>query len=93
MQVTFYPVKSSDERIANEEGETLVPGAEMAAVESDGTFHLEIKSGKYRIVVTHIDPRTSQDLLKGVFNEDRSQVTRDVTPDQEIIIDLAKPKG
>jgi hypothetical protein len=97
MRVTMYPVKNDNDRIVNENGETLEPGVEMVTVEPNGTFHLEttggVKSGKYRFVITHIDPSSGQDVLKGVFNEFNSKITRDVTPDKEIVIDLGKPTG
>jgi hypothetical protein len=97
MRLMMYPVKNDNDRIVNENGETLEPGVEVATVESNGTFHLDTtggsKGGKYRFVITHIDPSTGQDTLKGVFNELNSKVTRDVTPDQEVVIDLGKPGG
>ncbi len=95
MRVMFYPVKADNDVIANDGGEIKegISGHE-AGVESDGTFVLiGVPPGKYRVVITHIDPSTEQDLLKGVFNEANSKITRDVTGDQEIVIDLAKPTG
>lgn len=97
-EVTFYPVKSDNEVIADEEGAPTVVGAEMATVKEDGTFELlgpkgkGIPPGKYRIVVKHIDP-TGADLLKAFFNEQNSRITRDVTEGAEIIIDLDKRTG
>ena len=97
MSIEMYPVKSENEAIADENGETLVPGGEVGSVDVDGKFHFDTtgaaKAGKYRFVITHIDPSSGQDLLKGVFNAARSKITRDVTPDQEIVIDLGKPGG
>jgi hypothetical protein len=99
MRVMFYPVKADNEAIVNDDGELTAIGGEEAGVESDGTFALGggknpgIPPGKYRIVITHIDPLTGKDLLKGAFNEGKSRITRDVTGDQEIVIDLAKPQG
>ncbi len=94
MRVMFYPVKSDKDIIANESGEILTPGGEMASVEADGSFNVAgAKPGKYRIVITHIHPSSGDDLLKGVYDEQRSKVTRDVVANQEIIIDLAKPSG
>ncbi len=99
LTVIFYPVKSDNDAIAGEHGEVLVPGGEWAAVEDDGTFHIGkgqqkgIKPGKYRIVITHVDPSSEQDVLKGVFNESKSKITRDISAGQEIVIDLAKPSG
>lgn len=97
MKVSMYPVKSEKDPIVNEDGATLEPGVEMAAVEADGRFSFATtsgaKGGKYRFVITHIDPSTGQDLLKGAFNEFNSKITRDISPDQEIVIDLSKPAG
>jgi hypothetical protein len=94
MRVAFFPVKSDTDAIANKDGDILVEGEKLATVDADGTFWLDkVQPQKYRIVITHMDPFTSKDLLKGAFNEVNSKITRDVSPDQEVIIDLAKPKG
>jgi hypothetical protein len=90
MRVTFYPVTSDDERIVDSDGNLLPTGGEIANVESDGSFTVAAKSGKYRVVITHFHPSTDQDLLKGAFNEARSKVTRDISANQEIVIDLVK---
>ena len=99
MKVMFYPVKADNEALLDGDGNLTAIGGEQAGVESDGTFVLGgakgtgIPPGKYRIVITHIDPSTDKDLLKGAFNEGNSRITRDVSSDQEIPIDLAKPTG
>jgi hypothetical protein len=99
MKVWFYPVKADNEVIVDAGGGVTALGGEPATVESDGSFWLTgskgtgIPAGKYRIVVTHTDPFTGKDLLKGAYSEAGSKVTRDVTGEQEIVIDLAKPQG
>jgi hypothetical protein len=100
MTVWFYPVKADNDVIIGPQGDIMVQGGEKADVESDGTFKLGggdgkgIPPGKYRVVVTHIDPFTSKDVLKGMFSEGNSRVTREVKgPDEEIVIDLAKRGG
>jgi hypothetical protein len=98
MKITFYPVQADNDVIIDNDGNVKVGGAETATVESDSTFHLgrgaPIRPGKYRVVITHIDPLSGKDLLKGRFSEGMSQITREVTGgDQEIVIDLAKPTG
>jgi hypothetical protein len=98
-EVFFYPVKADNELIVNESGELKAVGGHNASVNADGTFEVVgpkgkgIPPGKYRIVIKHIDPNTDADLLKGAFDERNSGVTRDVTTDAEVIIDLTKKTG
>lgn len=100
MKVMLYPVKSDDQKLLDGYGNLTVVGGEQAGVEADGTFvvsrpkEMGIPPGKYRFVITHTDPFTNQDLLKGKFSEANSKITREVTSsDQEIVIDLDKPTG
>jgi hypothetical protein len=99
MKVWFYPVKADNEVIVDANGGITALGGEQATVESDGSFWLTgskgtgIPAGKYRIVITHADPSSGKDLLKGAYSEANSKITRDVTSEQEIVIDLAKPQG
>ena len=40
IKVMFFPVKEDNDVIIDSEGNIMVGGAEMATVESDGSFHL-----------------------------------------------------
>jgi hypothetical protein len=99
MKVMFYPVKAEADPIVDRNGEVNVGGAEMATVESDGSFHLGrgkgagVRKGKYRIVITQPDPFSRKDLLNGKFSPANSKITREVDGKTEIVIDLGKPTG
>ena len=97
IRVVLYPVKSETDAIVDGSGEVIAIGAEQATVENNATFRIAtgpgVKGGKFRVVVTHVDPSTGIDVLKGQFNEVNSKITRDVTPGKEVVIDLGKPTG
>jgi|YNPMSStandDraft_1061717.scaffolds.fasta_scaffold43994_2 hypothetical protein len=60
-------------------------------VDENGYFELMgrgIPPGKYRIAVYHHDP---DDKLGGRFDKDHSPIVREVTGNEDLIIDLAKP--
>ena len=89
MKVMLYPVKADTDRIVDGSGEVNVGGAEMATVESDGSFHLGrgkgagVRKGKYRIVITQPDPFT-EGSPRGKFNPANSKITREVDGKTEI---------
>jgi hypothetical protein len=88
VRVTFYP---TDEEKQGKE-------AQQAVVNSDGTFTVPgndrkgIIPGKYRIGVT-LGAFGGTDKLKGAFDPKTSPIVRDVTGNEEIIIDIGKPTG
>jgi hypothetical protein len=70
--------------------------AELKRVEVDqaaGTFQLPVGlvPGKYRIAVHVLDPATGKDRLEDAFTEGTSPIVREITGQQELVLDLAKP--
>ena len=61
-------------------------------VAQDGTFELQVPeeavvSGKFRVAVAHF-PDGESDALKGKFGEENSPIEVEITPGQEVLIDL-----
>lgn len=75
------------------DGKPLDPSEGMV-VDENGYFELQgrdgrgIPPGKYRIAVYHYDP---DDKLGGRFDKDHSPIVREVTGNEDLVIDLAKP--
>jgi hypothetical protein len=43
--------------------------------------------------VRQLDPAPDNDKLQGRFNLKNSKIVRDVSPDNEIVIDVSRPEG
>ena len=83
VQIIFYPVEEGDQ-----------PGITYPAVvdSQHGTFKVDgIPVGKYKVAVQQMDPAPVNDKLKGAFSAQQTKITRDVTDDGEMNIDIAKP--
>jgi hypothetical protein len=66
--------------------------AVSAEVQPDGSFNLEVPVGKYQVAVYQwTEP--GQDELQGRFAHPKSPITRDVTANANIEIDVSKPEG
>lgn len=72
---------------------------EEAVVDAEGNFRVPgrrgdgIPPGKYRIAVRQWDPYPQVDRLKGRFDEKNSPIIREITGEEDIVIDVSKPKG
>jgi hypothetical protein len=70
-----------------------------AGVEESGEFTVRgrdgggLPPGKYKITVRQLDPGPDNDKLSGRFNLENTPLVREVVEGEEIIIDLARPKG
>jgi hypothetical protein len=90
VEVHFY-------RIADDGSVSTDPAD--AAVDESGNFTVRgrdghgLPPGKYRITVRQLDPAPDNDKLQGRFNLKNSKIVRDVSPDQEIVIDVSRPEG
>jgi hypothetical protein len=90
VEVHFY-------RIADDGSVSTDPAD--AAVDELGNFTVRgrdgrgLPPGKYRITVRQLDPAPDNDKLGGRFNLKNSKIVRDVSPDQEIEIDVSRPEG
>jgi hypothetical protein len=89
-RVLFVPVVEKGERMRD------VYAANFDR--EDGTFQAAGKDGKglppgkYRVAVAHL--RGKRDLLNNAFDESKSPFVYDVDAStEEIVIDIAKPKG
>ena len=69
------------------------PGpAVVAEVQPDGSFNIEVAPGKHRIAVYQwTDP--GEDKLGGKFAFPDTPITREVTANANIEIDVSKPEG
>lgn len=82
--IAFYPAEGGD-----------MIGANVDA--SAGTFTVNgpdgkgIKPGRYKITVT--GSPGSPDPFNGKFTPEKTQIVRDVKPNEEIVIDVSKPTG
>jgi hypothetical protein len=90
VEVHFYRI--------NEDGSINTDPAD-AAVEPSGDFTVRgrdghgLPPGKYKITVRQLDPAPHTDKLQGRFDLKNSKIVRDVSPDQEIVIDVSRPEG
>ena len=72
---------------------------EEAQVDADGNFKVPgrrgdgIPPGRYRIAVRQWDPYPQVDRLKGRFDERNSPIIREIAGEEDIVIDVSKPKG
>ncbi len=72
---------------------------EEAEVDAEGNFEVAgragsgIPPGKYRIAVRQWDPYETVDRLNGRFDEENSQIIREITGEEEIVIDVSKREG
>jgi len=72
---------------------------QIAKLNPDGTFVVHgtggqgLEPGKYKIVVRQWDEYPNKDTLKGAFDEKNTKIVRDVTGNEEIVIDVSKPAG
>jgi len=83
IQVTFITEGTNDETTKST----------FATFDVDsGTYAIKgIGVGKYRIIVTQVDPYPGNDLLNGAFNKNNSKIVRDVETNNQVIdIDLTK---
>jgi hypothetical protein len=83
--VGFYPMY---------DGEELV---ELTSAQANAEGHFElidgIPPGTYRITVRQWDPYPQVDRLKGKFDEKRSKIVRQLTGEEDLVIDVSKPEG
>lgn len=89
IQLEFYQIQaqgqSTDPETArlDEQGRFTVPGR---------TGH-GIPPGKYRVAVRQWDPYPDFDRLKGKFDAKHSPIIRQLTGQEEVLIDVSKPEG
>jgi hypothetical protein len=87
IQVIFLPIV---------EGSSGPPAVTYPALvnSQEATYEVkDIPTGKYKVSVSQFDPMPVNDLLKGQFQGEQSPITREVTGNQAIDIDVAKPGG
>jgi hypothetical protein len=89
IRVTFYPMFEGEE----------TPDPEVAVVNPDGaTFEVPgkdgkgITPGKYRISI-QLGARGRPDLLNDAFGPDTSPIIREVTGEDDMVVDIKKPAG
>jgi hypothetical protein len=87
VELVFVPLDRAGRQFTTKAGE-------------DGAFEVllpegqTIPPGKYRIAVHQWNPQPKTDELGGRFSEQNSPIVRDITGgQQELVIDLASPKG
>jgi hypothetical protein len=84
-------------RIESDDPEAAEPVITQA--DADGRFEVPgpdgngIPPGKYRIAIRQWDPYPQIDKLGGKFDEENSPITREVTGEEEIVIDVLRPGG
>jgi len=89
MQVLFIKVGTAD-------AGTEIPAKIIDA--KDGTFELTggdgkgIPPGRYRIAVI-LAPVGGTDVFKGKFDKTNSKIERDITGNEDLVIDVDKPTG
>jgi hypothetical protein len=60
--------------------------------DANGKFEiLEVKPGKYKIVIEQLDPNPATDKLAGAFGKDKTPIVRDIDGKKPVEIDLAHP--
>jgi hypothetical protein len=90
VKIELYPIGDDGQQSTNPEG---------TVADADGSFEVPgrdgngIPPGKYRIVLRQWDPYPQVDKLKGRFDEQNSQIVREITGKEEILIDVSKPEG
>ena len=87
VQVEFYRI-GPDGQVSD------VP--ETAVADRDGYFDIGARGlapGKYRIAVRQWDPYPDVDKLGGKFDAKNSPIVREITGEEDILIDLSKPEG
>ena len=83
VEVTFHAIEA--------DGQATGP-AQSAEVQPDGSFSIEIPEGKYKIAV-HQFTNPGEDKLGGKFAFPDTPITREVTRNANIEIDVSKPGG
>jgi hypothetical protein len=72
---------------------------EEAEVDADGNFEVPgrtghgIRPGRYRIAVRQWDPYPQVDRLKARLDEKNSPIIREITGEEDLVIDVSKPQG
>jgi hypothetical protein len=79
---------------------TLVPDvaadatytSQVGRCDADGKFEiLDVKPGKYKVVVEHLDPDPSSDKLGGAFSREKTPISRQIDGKKPLNIDLSNP--
>ncbi|MGQ9576189.1 MAG: hypothetical protein ACUVUC_12805 [Thermoguttaceae bacterium] len=92
LEVRFLKYDEKGKRVAG--ADTYSARADpTGAFELKGRFQRGIPPGKYRIGVHLWDKYPEKDRLKGKFEDVDSPIVREVTGQEEIIIDISKPEG
>ncbi len=90
VRVEFYRIGDDGQQATESEG---------CVVDENGNFSLRgatgngIPPGKYRIAVRQWDPFPDVDRLEGRFDAENSPIIREVTGQEDIVIDVSKPEG
>jgi len=90
VQVEFVRIGEDGQPVGNREG---------AVADDDGRFEIYgrdgagIPPGKYRIAVRQWDPYPQHDKLDGRFAAGNSTIVREVSGNEDILIDVSRPEG
>ncbi|NQT17597.1 MAG: hypothetical protein HQ582_32885 [Planctomycetes bacterium] len=90
VEIKFLRIESEGEEAAQ---------AAITQADADGHFEVPgadgngIPPGKYRIAIRQWDPYPQIDKLGGKFDEENTPITRQITGEEEILIDVLRPGG
>lgn len=90
VEIKFLRIESEGEEAAQ---------AAITQADADGYFEVPgadgngIPPGKYRIVIRQWDPYPQIDKLGGKYDEENTPITREITGEEEILIDVLRPGG
>lgn len=87
VQVTFYPITEAGQPPGDPQEAAVLPTGDFTV---PGTENKGILPGKYKIAIRQWEEFPNKDVLQGKFDDKNSKITRDITGDQEIILDVSK---
>ncbi|MDB5338578.1 MAG: hypothetical protein JWN70_4197 [Planctomycetaceae bacterium] len=87
VQVTFYPVSEPGAPRQDPQEAAIQPNGDFTVPGTDGKG---IVAGKYKIAVRQWEDFPNKDVLAGKFDEKNTKIVKDVTSDEDILIDVAE---
>lgn len=87
VQVTFYPVTEAGQPPGDPKEAVVQPNGEFKVPGIDGNG---IPAGKYKIAVRQWEEFPNKDVLKGKFDQKNTTIVRDITGQEDVIIDVGK---
>jgi len=88
VQVTFYPVVETGKPAGDPQEAVIMPNGDFTVPGTDGKG---IVAGKYKIAVRQWEEFPNKDVLNGKFDDKNTPIVRDITGEEDIIIDVGKP--